>query len=205
MGQRTARTERNGDAERIALVSAVFKTPWGWIGILASRRGIKAIVLPRRSRRAVEGELLNSLPERNGRGDVPPRSKSNSYGHHEARTHAKQAQNQVLRFLSGTRRDLDFPVDLSGTSSFQRRVWKVAQRIPYGRARSYGWVAIRVGGARYARAVGHVLGTNPVPLIIPCHRVLAHDGSLGGFAGGLPTKRRLWALEGTFGQLGCKA
>jgi O-6-methylguanine DNA methyltransferase len=76
-------------------------------------------------------------------------------------------------------------------------VWQTALRIPYGRARSYHWIASKVGGKKYARAVGNALGTNPVPLIVPCHRVVAHDASLGGFSGGLKTKRRLLELEGT--------
>jgi O-6-methylguanine DNA methyltransferase len=80
-------------------------------------------------------------------------------------------------------------------------VWRTALRIPYGRARSYHWIASKVGGRRYARAVGHALGANPLPLIVPCHRVVAHDASLGGFSGGLKTKRRLLELEGTLALL----
>jgi O-6-methylguanine DNA methyltransferase len=70
-----------------------------------------------------------------------------------------------------------------------------------GRARSYQWVADRVGGKQYARAVGRALGANPVPIVVPCHRIIAQDGSLGGFSGGLPMKRRLLRLEGTLAQL----
>ncbi len=102
-----------------------------------------------------------------------------------------------MRYLAGRSRTLDFPIDLSGGTPFQRRVWQAALRIPYGRARSYHWIASKVGGRKYARAVGNALGTNPVPLIVPCHRVVAHDASLGGFSGGLKTKRRLLKLEGT--------
>ena len=69
------------------------------------------------------------------------------------------------------------------------------RRIPRGQTRSYGWVAQRIGKPRAVRAVGAACGANPVPVIIPCHRVIASDGSLGGFGGGLPMKRRLLALE----------
>jgi methylated-DNA-[protein]-cysteine S-methyltransferase len=102
----------------------------------------------------------------------------------------------LTEFLEGKRRSVDFPVDLSAGSPFQRRVWRITGRIPFGRVRSYRWVALRLGGARYARAVGRALGANPVPIAVPCHRILAQDGSLGGFSCGLRIKRRLLALEG---------
>src|SRR5439155_24161778 len=88
-----------------------------------------------------------------------------------------------------------------GGSTLRRRVWRAILRSPDGRVRSYKWVALRVGAAPYARAVGHALGSNPVPIVIPCHRVVAQDASLGGFTGGLRTKRRLVQLEGTLPQL----
>ncbi len=106
-----------------------------------------------------------------------------------------------MEFLAGKRHELDFRVDLSSGSAFQRKVWRAALRIPYGRVRSYKWVATRVGGRHYARAVGLALGANPLPIAVPCHRVVAHDGSLGGFSCGLPAKRRLLTLEGTLAQL----
>ncbi len=102
-----------------------------------------------------------------------------------------------MRYLAGRSRTLDFPIDLSSGTSFQRRVWQTALRIPYGRARSYHWIASKIGGKKYARAVGNALGANPLPLIVPCHRVVAHDGSLGGFSCGLTVKRKLLNLEGT--------
>ena len=79
---------------------------------------------------------------------------------------------------------------------FRRKVWKVLKTIPYGRVRSYGWVARKIGTPLGARAVGGACGGNPLPLIIPCHRVVAGDGSLGGFSGGVMTKKRLLRLEG---------
>lgn len=93
------------------------------------------------------------------------------------------------------------PVDLSSGTGFQRRVWRSIERIPYSRVRSYQWVAARVGGKHYARAVGMALGANPVPLLIPCHRIVAQDGSLGGFSCGLNYKRLLLQLEGSLALL----
>jgi methylated-DNA-[protein]-cysteine S-methyltransferase len=149
----------------------------------ATPRGISRIVLPRAGRRAAERAL--GAP-RAARRSSPPRA---------ATSRLKEARAQILEFLAGRRRRLAFPLDLSDGTPFQRRVWRAIRAIPYGRVRSYQWAAERVGGARYARAVGLALGANPVPLIVPCHRILASDGSLGGFTGGLATKRRLLALE----------
>ncbi len=168
----------------------IFDTAWGWMGLAASEQGISTLVLPRASRRAVEREWSSD--------DSPVTSEQASSA---AAALLRIAHRQVLDYLAGTRQELDFPLDLSASTPFQRKVWRMAQRIPFGRVRSYGWVAERVGGTQYARAVGNALGANPVPLIVPCHRVVAHDGSLGGFSGGLPVKRKLLQLEGTWTQL----
>lgn len=94
-------------------------------------------------------------------------------------------------------RKVAFPdkLDLTGATPFQRAVWTAAQRIPYGETRSYRWVAERIGKPQAARAVGQALGRNPLAIIVPCHRVLASDGRLGGFGGGLEMKRRLLQRE----------
>lgn len=174
----------------------VFRTPWGWVGLSVSARGIRTIVLPRASRREVERALREEALSSNG---TPSPLAPCPSPETEPVLHA--AQSQIMAFLAGQRREIDVPVDLSGRSTFQRRVWRAVRRIPYGRVRSYKWVASQVGGARYARAVGLALGANPVPLVIPCHRVVTSGGSLGGFAGGLRLKRRLLALEGTLALL----
>ncbi len=184
--------------------SRVFRTPWGWVGLSASPRGVRTIILPKASRREVEralaGRRRSTFDVRSSQSDARVRTNL------EPRTLncgpiLRAAQSQIMAFLAGQRRDIAVPVDLSGRSAFQRRVWRAIRRIPYGRARSYKWVASRVGGARYARAVGLALGANPVPLVIPCHRVVTSGGSLGGFTGGRRLKRRLLALEGTLALL----
>jgi methylated-DNA-[protein]-cysteine S-methyltransferase len=88
------------------------------------------------------------------------------------------------------------PLDLSAGTPFQRKVWRALCEIPRGQTRSYAWVARRIGRPRAVRAVGAACGANPISILIPCHRVIASDGSLGGFGGGLALKRRLLALEG---------
>ena len=87
------------------------------------------------------------------------------------------------------------PVDWSLVTDFQQRVYQAARTIPPGRVESYQWVAQRIGNPQAARAVGQALASNPVPLIVPCHRVVASDGSLGGFTAGLPWKTRLLEME----------
>jgi O-6-methylguanine DNA methyltransferase len=105
----------------------------------------------------------------------------------------EKAAREVIAYLEGKPRKFSVPLDLTGWSPFSRRVWRTTGRIPFGQVRSYAWVAERVGGPNFARAVGGALGLNPVPIIIPCHRVVAADGALGGFTGGLHIKR--WLLE----------
>jgi methylated-DNA-[protein]-cysteine S-methyltransferase len=106
-----------------------------------------------------------------------------------------RARAQVLEYLGAHRRTFDLPVDVTGTS-FQRRVWNALRRIPYGATRSYGDIAAEIGQPASARAVGRANATNPVCLIVPCHRVIGADGSLTGFAFGEGLKRRLLELEG---------
>ncbi len=89
-----------------------------------------------------------------------------------------------------------FPLDLPPCTGFQRSVWLALREIPRGQTRSYGWLARRLGRPDSARAVGAAVGANPIPLWLPCHRVVASDGSLHGFGGGLAMKQALLELEG---------
>jgi O-6-methylguanine DNA methyltransferase len=108
----------------------------------------------------------------------------------------REAASQIQSYLAGERQTLDLPIDLRAGSAFQRRVWEATATIPFGQVRSYGEVARQVGVPGGARAVGGALGKNPVPIIVPCHRVLRANGQLGGFGLGIETKRELLALEG---------
>ena len=102
---------------------------------------------------------------------------------------------QLTEYLEGRRRVFELELDLRGTE-FQREVWAAVAAVPYGRTASYGDIAQLIGQPRASRAVGAANGANPVPIVIPCHRVIGVDGSLRGYGGGLPAKRRLLALEG---------
>lgn len=104
------------------------------------------------------------------------------------------AARQLDEYFARRRRTFDLPLSLSGTP-FQRQVWLALAEIPYGETVSYAELARRVGRPQAFRAVGQANGANPIPVILPCHRVIAADGGIGGYGGGLPTKRRLLALE----------
>jgi methylated-DNA-[protein]-cysteine S-methyltransferase len=105
-----------------------------------------------------------------------------------------EAIRQLRDYFAGKRTGFDLPLAPKGTE-FQRAVWRQLQEIPYGETISYGELARRVGNPKASRAVGSANGANPLPIVIPCHRVIAGDGSIGGFGGGLPTKEILLALE----------
>ena len=164
----------------------IFQSPWGWIGISESANGIDGIALPKQSKRAIEKTLHDQSPEPFQAASSP---------------RLEAARRQLLDYLAGKRNTFDMPLDLSQGTSFQRRVWRTLQLVPFGKLRSYQWIATRVGGRQYARAVGNAVGANPLPIVIPCHRIVAQDASLGGFSGGLPMKRKLLSLEGTLTQL----
>lgn len=102
---------------------------------------------------------------------------------------------ELNEYFAGARRSFDIPLRLAG-SEFQQGVWRVLRDIPYGETRTYMYVADKVNNPRGVRAVARAIGTNPMSVIIPCHRVIGTDGSLTGFAGGLDVKRFLLALEG---------
>ena len=102
---------------------------------------------------------------------------------------------ELEQYFSGRRREFSFPLDLRGTE-FQLRCWKALSEIPYGEVRTYGQQATTVGCPRGYRAVGMANHDNPIAIVVPCHRVIASDGTLGGYGGGLELKRRLLELEG---------
>jgi methylated-DNA-[protein]-cysteine S-methyltransferase len=105
------------------------------------------------------------------------------------------AAKQLREYFAGERHDFDLRLAPRGTA-FQQRVWQALRAIPYGTLRSYGDVARAIGQPHAVRAVGQANGRNPLPIVIPCHRVIASDGSIGGYSGGLAVKHRLLALEG---------
>jgi methylated-DNA-[protein]-cysteine S-methyltransferase len=150
------------------------ETDAGWVGIEASEDGVKRVTLPTKNRNSILTEL--GIEEQ----DLSPGSGLGDRLRH-------YFVGQPVVFKDG--------IDLTGTTEFQREVYEAACRIPYGQTRSYGQLAKDIGKPGAARAVGQALGANPVPILIPCHRVVASDGGLGGFAGGIQTKKRLLEME----------
>jgi len=159
----------------------VLETRLGWLGLLASTKGLRRVVLPQAAPEAVLEELGDFLPQacqsEEVFGDLPHR---------------------LRQYFEGKRVEFPDLIDLTEATSFQKRVWEKVRSIPYGETRSYARVAREIGQPHAFRAVGQALRRNPLPIIIPCHRVLGRDGQLVGFGGreGLELKKKLLQLEG---------
>ncbi len=168
---------------RQSLSAHWLETEFGRILVARSERGVCFVHLSETGAR----EGLEEFCERHGLGPCPvPKSAAESDG---------VDLDQLTQFLAGQRDSFDLPLDLMGTP-FQIRCWKALLKIPYGETCTYADLARAIGmPAGAARAVGQANGANPIPIVVPCHRVVAHAG-LGGYAGGLDLKRRLLALEG---------
>lgn len=105
-----------------------------------------------------------------------------------------KAAKQLSEYFAGKRREFDVPVSLAGTA-FQKSVWNTLAGIPFGQVRSYGDVGMSTGRATAGRAVGGAVGANPIPIIVPCHRVLASDGRITGYSGGNGIETKAWLLD----------
>jgi len=167
------------------ITTAVFRTALGWVGVAATEQGICRIVLPKKDKAAVERELRGS--------ELAVRS-SEEYNSSNPLI-VKKTVKLLQRYFSGESVSFDLPLDLRYYTPFQQAVWKAAAAIPSGETQSYAWIAKRIRNPKASRAVGQALGANPVPVIIPCHRVISAAGTMGGFSGGIGMKKRLLELE----------
>ncbi len=161
------------------LTFALFDTCLGWMGIVSSPDGLRNVMLPQKSKETALARIISCGCDIENHdlacfGDLPQRFR---------------------RYLEGEAITFAEKLDLSGATCFQQSVWQAVQSIPYGETRSYGWVAGQLSLPKAARPVGQALVKNPVPIVVPCHRVVASDGSLGGFSGGLEIKEYLLRLE----------
>lgn len=163
---------------------AVFATAIGHCGIAWGEHGVVSVRLPDRSAAITRGRLRSRFPEA---GEIqPPQA-------------IRQAIEDIVALLRGERRSLaDIQLDLDGVPEFHRRVYEIARTIPPGRTVTYGEIANRLGMPGSAQAVGRAMGSNPFPIVVPCHRVLGTGGKLTGFSapGGVETKRRILLIEG---------
>ncbi|MFA7467292.1 MAG: methylated-DNA--[protein]-cysteine S-methyltransferase [Desulfotomaculaceae bacterium] len=163
----------------------MFQTTDGWVAAACSDAGLTNLTFPEENE-SVCARLLVDILDQNGCVNHPPQPG-------DYMEHLETALNE---YFSGYRKTLDFAVDWSIYTPFQRDVLKVVREIPYGTLLTYGQVAAIAGYPRAARAAGGALRANRVPLVIPCHRVVQRDGSPGGFGGRPWIKIRLLALEG---------
>lgn len=157
----------------ISLATTVIDTPVGKMRAAATDRGLCALLFPNKE---------TDWPE--------------SLGSERARAHLAATRKALKEYFSGKRKEFsDIALDMQGTV-FQRSVWSALLAIPFGETRSYGDIARQIGNPKAVRAVGLANGQNPVPVIVPCHRVIGANGKLTGFGGGIETKHWLLAHEG---------
>jgi methylated-DNA-[protein]-cysteine S-methyltransferase len=163
---------------------ALFDTAIGRCAIVWSARGIVGVQLPERDERATKSRVMRRFPT--AREEPPP-------------AHVARTIEDIVALFRGQRPDLsDAILDSKALPDFHRRVYEIARTIPPGSTMSYGEIAERLGDRALARDVGEALGRNPFPIIVPCHRVMAAGGKMGGFSapGGVRTKLRMLSIEG---------
>lgn len=154
-----------------------FKSPFGWVSVAKSDAGIARVSFGHPTEATAENHLLNGIQATRSDSEL------------------SEAVNLLMCYFKGKRVDFPLNLDLRVGTEFQKTVWETTRRIPYGDVRSYGWIAREVGKPKAVRAVGGAMGANPLPIIVPCHRVVRSDGGLGGYSGGLHWKAQLLALE----------
>lgn len=156
----------------------LLKTTRGWVAVAYTDRGILALTLPVETPRKALGTLQARI--------TPSLVRGEGY---------EKLARDLDRYFRGEAVSFDYALDLAAATPFQQKVWAVLRKIPHGATKGYQEVARAIGMPRAARAVGQAVGANQIPLLIPCHRVVASDGSLGGFAWGSAWKRQLHRAE----------
>lgn len=156
----------------------VFDTEFGWMAIVASEQGLCRLTLPQPA--ADKALVLIS--------DLLPKSSADTASF-------RDLIFRIGRYFEGEKVEFPDELDLRSSTGFQRDVWRLTSAIPCGETRTYMWIAEELGRPGSVRAVGQALARNPLPIIIPCHRVVGSNGAIGGFSGGLEMKKRLLALE----------
>lgn len=180
------RLAASADAEGILDVGiGHLDSPIGRLFVAATERGVVRIGLATEA----EAKLLDELAS-----SISPRILA-------APRRVDPARRELVEYFDGERRGFTVAVDWQLSRGFRREVLEELVAVPYGMTTTYAELAAEAGRPRAARAAGSAMATNPIPIIVPCHRVLRSDGSLGGYAGGLDVKRTLLALEGASGTM----
>jgi len=172
-----ARAEKDG---LIDVAYTEIDSPFGKMLIAGSERGVLRVAFPHRE----WNKLLDQIAEQ-----ISPRVL-------EAPERLDEPRRQLDEYFEGKRRDFDLPLDWRLTRGFQNRAQHAIARIPYGETRNYSWIAEKAGNPRAFRAAGTACGANPLPPIVPCHRVVPAGGGIGSYGGGPEMKRALLELEG---------
>jgi methylated-DNA-[protein]-cysteine S-methyltransferase len=180
-GLTTALAQRAGKAALLDVAYAEIDSPIGELIVFVTPRGLLRI---KYADEPIEGVLADVAAR------VSPRIL-------RAPARTDEARHELEAYFGLRRRSFNLPIDWSLVHGFAGRILRRTAGIPFGDVRSYGQLAALAGSPRAARAVGNALGSNPIPIVVPCHRVLHADGGLGGYSGGLDRKRYLLALEGS--------
>jgi methylated-DNA-[protein]-cysteine S-methyltransferase len=160
---------------------SIFKTLFGWMGVVEGEKGLKRIILPHSRRVDVKKIIFQEFS-----------------GVEEDNAHLRLFTDILVKYFEEKNFTPCVSFDAAGHTEFLVTVWKTAQTIPWGEVRSYQWVSTHIKNPGSFRAVGSALGKNPFPIVVPCHRVIRSDGTLGGFSApeGILLKQRLLQLEG---------
>jgi methylated-DNA-[protein]-cysteine S-methyltransferase len=186
---RRAGRELAAAAGRAGLIDVAYgfaESPFGSLLVAVSRRGLIRLAYPDQD---PELELEDLAREVSPRVLESPRD-------------TDEVRRELDQYFAGERHDFDIPVDFSHLHGFRRRILQATTRIPFGEVATYRQVAGRAGNAQASRAAGNALGSNPIPIVVPCHRVVRTGGALGGYTGGLDRKVVLLTLEGVLEETG---
>jgi methylated-DNA-[protein]-cysteine S-methyltransferase len=172
---------RKGGFGKVEPDYTVWRSAFGWMGLVGSTQGIRRIYLPMSKKEELYERVKKDFPGGEKEGDI----------------YAREIE-EIEGYFNGQRKEFTFALDFSKATAFQKRVYEILLTIPFGQIRTYAWVAKKVGNAKALRAVGNANGKNQWPLAVPCHRVVGSNGELTGFSasGGLDLKARLLRHEG---------
>lgn len=165
------------EGRTFSLSFSLLDTAFGWVGVVASEFGLRRLTLPQPRPDQAMALIGRFIPQAIANTSL-----------------FRDIEERLKAYFNGERVDFPVDIDIQDRTDFQQAVWRKTASIPYGERRTYGWVARAIGKPQSARAVGQALAQNPLPIVIPCHRVVGSKG-LGGFSGGVEMKKSLLELE----------